>query len=231
MALTDNSDTVFVADTILIQAGDSFNGLGGTDYITIGINSSADVDFSAASFFSCERIQFSNGFATSQATFAAGQFGSGKVELTSVFTGTSTGMQGVVINLAMAGTFNASDFSFSRWTSGTDIFILAGSTGNEMIVGSIQSGWIRGGAGNDSFSGGRGKDTIDAGKFDDYMIGFAGVDFCVTFTAVFTSTAASTIESIISFAIGSGTIFAFVNSVDIITDFAVGTDILSGRNT
>jgi Ca2+-binding RTX toxin-like protein len=195
--LSTDNDTVTVTATNQIQTADTFSGGAGTDTIAIGaVGAGVSVDLSAAAtngsagFLSFEAIQFLNTSGTSTATLAAGQFGSGKIELTSSFIGTAS-TQGVVINLAAAGSFDASGFTFSTWTSGTDTFSLNGSTGTETIVGSSQSDSISGAAGNDTLSGGDGNDTIDGGTGNDRMSGGAGVDVFITSAAGGSSTAAS----------------------------------------
>ena len=239
---TDNpvltgTDTVTVTNTTQIQAADTFSGGAGTDTIAIGVvDAGVSVDLSAAAtngsagFLSFEAIQFLNTSGTSTATFAAGQFGSGKIELTSSFIGTASS-QGVAINLASAGSFDASTFSFTTWSSGTDSFTLAGSTGSETIVGSSQADSIIGAAGNDNLSGGDGNDTIDGGTGNDRMSGGAGVDVFITSATAGSSTAASS-SNFGGANVGGSSIdnLIFDNGVDIITDFVVGTDILSGRS-
>ena len=234
--LSTGADTVTVTNTTQINAADIFNGGAGTDTIEIGVvgagvsvNLSAAASNGSAGFLSFETIQFLNTSGTSTATFAAGQFGSGKIELTSSFIGTASS-QGVAINLAAAGSFDASGFTFSTWTSGTDTFSLNGSTGTETIVGSSQADSISGAADNDSLSGGDGNDTIDGGTGNDRMSGGAGVDFFITSAVGGSSTAASS-NSLSATISGSVDNLIFDNGVDIITDFVVGTDILSGRNT
>jgi hypothetical protein len=235
--LNTGNDTVTVEATNQIQAADTFSGGAGTDTIAIGaVGAGVSVDLSAAAsngsagFLSFEAIQFLNTSGTSTATFAAGQFGSGKIELTSSFIGTASS-QGVAINLAAAGSFDASGFTFSTWSSGTDTFTLAGSTGSETIVGSSQADSISGAAGNDSLSGGTGNDTIDGGNGNDRMSGGAGVDFFITSAAGGSSTAATSNSLAATISGSSVDNLIFDNGVDIITDFVVGTDILSGRNT
>ena len=235
--LSTGADTVTVTNTTQINSTDIFNGGAGTDTIVIGVlDAGVSVALSAAAtngsagFLSFEAIQFLNTSGTSTATFAAGQFGSGKIELTSSFIGTASS-QGVAINLAAAGSFDASGFSFTTWTSGTDSFSLNGSTGTETIVGSSQADSIIGAAGNDNLSGGNGNDTIDGGTGNDRMSGGAGVDFFIT-SAVGGSSTAATSNSLAATISGSSVDnLIFDNGVDIITDFVVGTDILSGRNT
>ena len=237
--LSTDTDTVTVTATTQIQAADTFSGGTGTDTIAIGaVGAGVSVDLSAAAtngsagFLSFEAIQFLNTSGTSTATLAAGQFGSGKIELTSSFIGTASS-QGVVINLAAAGSFDASGFTFSTWTSGTDSFSLNGSTGTETIGGSSQADSISGAAGNDTLSGGDGNDTIDGGTGNDRMSGGAGVDVFITSAAGGTSTVATSSN------FGGANVGAFASdnlifnggAVDVITDFTVGTDILSGRNT
>jgi VCBS repeat-containing protein len=235
--LSTGADTVTVEATNQIQTADTFSGGAGTDTIAIGaVGAGVSVDLSAAAsngsagFLSFEAIQFLNTSGTSTATFAAEQFGSGKIELTSSFIGTASS-QGVAINLAAAGSFDASGFTFSTWTSGTDSFSLNGSTGTETIVGSSQADSISGAAGNDTLSGGTGNDIIDGGNGNDRMSGGAGVDFFITSAAGGSSTAATSNSLAATISGSSVDNLIFDNGVDIITDFVVGTDILSGHNT
>jgi hypothetical protein len=243
-ALSTDNDTVTVTDTTQIQAADTFSGGAGTDTIAIGVvGAGVSVDLSAAAsdgsagFLSFEAIQFLNTSGTSTATFAAEQFGSGKIELTSSFTGTDS-TQGVVINLAAAGSIDASLFIINSWSNAADSFTFAGSIGNDTIVGTGAADSISGASGNDNLfgsngpdtiNGGDGDDTIDGAKGNDILTGGAGVDFFITSAIAGSSTVAT--GNTLASTITSGNTLTFANGVDIITDFAVGTDILRNRNT
>src|SRR6185369_10538780 len=107
-----------------------------------------------------EGIRFVDTFGTIVATFAAAQFGSGKISLTSTVTGESR-TQGLIINLAPGDSLDLSGLSFSGWTSGADTLVIHGSTAGETIVGSSQSDTIStGGGGIDVLTGGGGLDTF-----------------------------------------------------------------------
>ena len=70
-------------------------------------------------FINIEGIKFVDTSGTITATFAAAQFGSGKISTTSTITG-DTGTQVLVINLAPGESLDLSGLSFSGWTDGTD---------------------------------------------------------------------------------------------------------------
>ena len=111
-------------------------------------------------FINIEGIKFVDTSGTITATFAAAQFGAGKISMTSTITG-DTGTQILIINLAPGESLDLSGLSFSDWTDGTDKIDIIGSTGAETIVGTSQSDTIfTGGGGTDVLTGGGGLDTF-----------------------------------------------------------------------
>ena len=122
-------------------------------------------------FINIEDIKFVDTSGTITATFAAAQFGSGKISTTSTITG-DTGTQALIINLAPGESLDLSGLSFSGWTNGVDTIDINGSTGAETIVGTSQSDVIfSGGGGGDTMTGGGGVDAFRVSS-DDAVLEF-----------------------------------------------------------
>ena len=187
---SSGADTITVGDNVsarvLAGAGDdtlvytgatvaptaSNDGGTGTDTLEVPQNT----DFSGAAsdgvdgFINIEGIEFVDTTGTIVATFAAAQFGLGKISLTSTITG-DTRTQVLVINLSPGESLDLSGFSFSNWTSGADTIIINGSTGGETIVGTSQSDIIvSGGGGFDILTGGGGLDTFRFSAADAALV-------------------------------------------------------------
>jgi hypothetical protein len=131
---TSSNDTFSLSAANLINSGDSFNGSGGTDKIeTI----SASIDFSSALLSNFEQISINGNFT---ATFSSSQFGAGLINLGTLDGDGST--NNLIINVVANGSFNASTWSLSGWSSGTDTFTINASSGTETITpnaGTIQA--------------------------------------------------------------------------------------------
>ncbi|MCW5735268.1 MAG: DUF4347 domain-containing protein [Enhydrobacter sp.] len=206
--LTTGNDTVIV-NPLTIQATDRFDGGLGIDAIQIGVAGSMDVNLSAAAsdgvngFLSFEELRFVNegGFTLQTATFAAAQFGEGKISTASTIVATGQ-RQGVTVKLSPNDSLDLSGLKFSGWTSGTDTFTINGSTGAETIVGTSQKDRIStGGGGADTIAGGGGLDTF----------------------------ALSATDNTLAFGVGTGT-DGSVSGYDTIADFAPGKTAATGES-
>src|SRR5689334_8659248 len=124
---TVNADT-FIFPTGTVQAGDIFNGGAGTDTIQVGSTTAGvTIDFSVATLTSFEALKFNNSSGTSTATFSSAQLGT-----TLAITGVSGSTQNLIVNMASAGTYDTSAWTFTTWSSvGTDTLTINGSTGND----------------------------------------------------------------------------------------------------
>jgi hypothetical protein len=163
----DNSnETVTFNASNQAQSTDSFNAGAGTDTIKI---QSASIDLSSVSFSNFEVVSI-NGNNT--ATFSSSQFGPGLINL-----GTLDGngsVNNLVINVASDGSFNASSWTFSGWSSGEGTFTINGGTGNESITPNGGTNTtINAGAGNDSMYPFRGR---DGGSMNPPLSGIAPSD-------------------------------------------------------
>jgi Ca2+-binding RTX toxin-like protein len=190
----DGSDT-YVFATGDVVAGEIINdtGTAGTD--TLRLNSS--VDFSSATTISGIEVLAFTGDAQT-ATFDAGQLP------TNLFITGASGTQNLVINDATFF-FSASAWTFSGWAAGTDTVAINGTSGDDVIGGTMQADTITGGAGHDIFIEGFpgpsfGQDTItdfnpsedvilfDPSLFANYMAVFdataqVGSDTVITYDA------------------------------------------------
>lgn len=108
---------------------------------------------------------------------------------------------------------------------------ILGGSNNDSLIGGAAADTITGGAGNDSITGAAGADTIDGGAGidsivngagNDKMTGGAGAD---TYTVIGVATN-STVASAHTLAnpIANTNTITFGSGVDVITDFASGTD-------
>jgi hypothetical protein len=167
----DNSnETVTFNASNQAQSTDSFSAGGGTDTIKI---QSASIDLSGVTFSNFEVISI-NGNNT--ATFSSSQFGTGLINLGTLDGDGST--NNLIINVATNGSFNASAWGLSGWSSGTDTFTINANSGNETITPNASTNTtINAGAGNDSIiltsltsaiahtiDGGLGSDTLNIGS-------------------------------------------------------------------
>ena len=167
-------DRFVVTDSNQVSATDRYDGGAGNDVLQIGTASAGtSIDLSAAAsdgvdgFISIEAITFVNTSGTSTATLGSAQLGTGKISNAAVITGT-TSTQAIAINAAVGGSVDLSGWTFSGWTSGTDMISITGSTGAEILVGSSQIDRFVVTDGNqvsaaDRYSGGAGNDVIQVG--------------------------------------------------------------------
>jgi len=184
---TSTADTINVTNTNQVQAADTVNGGGGTDTLNItgSVNLTAATADGSAGFLNIEQLTLG---ATTTATFNANQFGIGKIGTTSdtaptlTVQGTTGSGQFLVIN--NASNFSAQNFTYGgNWSSsGSDELWINGTTGNDTLTGSNNSGGdggydsISGGDGNDSISGLSDDDTLVGGNGNDSLVGGSGAD-------------------------------------------------------
>jgi len=161
------NDTLIVSNTTQVQITDRYDGGADNDALQIGVaGAGTSISFTAAAangtdgFVNIEGITFVNTSGSSVATFNATQFGAGKISSTSTITGTAS-TQTFAVTLPVAGSFDLSGFTFSNWTSGTDVISVTGSTGADTIVGSGLVDTLTGGAGADALTGGAGLDIYN----------------------------------------------------------------------
>ena len=215
-----------------MSAADRYSGGAGNDVIQVGVAGvGTSIDLGAAAsdgvngFLSVEGITFVNTSGTSTATFAAAQFGTGKIATATAITGTAAD-QALAINVASGGSIDLSTWTFTTWTSGTDTITLTGSTGTEVLVGSTQidrfvvsdSNQV---SATDRYNGGTGNDIL--------QIGVAGVG-----TSIDLGTAAAdgvngflSIEGI-AFVNTSGTSSATLNATQIGTGKIAAASAITG---
>ena len=158
------NDTLIVSNTTQVQVTDRYDGGADNDALQIGLTGAGtSINLTAAAtngidgFVGIEGITFVNTSGTSTATFNSTQFGAGKISTTSTITGTAS-TQTFAVTLPSAGSFDLSGFTFSNWTSGTDVISVTGSAGADTIVGSGLVDTLTGAAGADTLTGGGGLD-------------------------------------------------------------------------
>ncbi|NJM29613.1 MAG: DUF4347 domain-containing protein [Rhizobiales bacterium] len=173
------TDTLSVSSTAAIQAADFFDGGDGSDAIVIAAAAGASIDLSGAGtspttgFHNYESLSFNNSSGTSAVTLDADQFGAGLIAANLAVSGTSA-TQSVIVN--NAANFSAASWTFSTWTSGTDLLTINGTLLDDMITGSSESDEIFGDAGNDTLDGGAGADVMLGGDGDDTYVVDAASD-------------------------------------------------------
>src|SRR5262245_44361678 len=156
---TAGTDTVTVSNTNQIQSGDFFDGAGGADAIVISGSTGVSVNLSGAGtgastgFHNYEGLTFNNTSGTSMATLSSAQFGSTLISNSLTVTG-AAGTQAVVVNIPAAGSFDASGWTFTSWTAGTDTITINGSSGTDTVTGSSQNDTLNGNGGADTLNGG-----------------------------------------------------------------------------
>jgi VCBS repeat-containing protein len=131
-----------------IQIGNGGNG------ITIDLGKATLVaPFVPATFLNIEALAFTNTAGTSVAKLLAEQFGAGVISNSLAVSGILGSNQAINITildaLGTGGTFDASAWTFTNWTSGTDVIDIKGSAGNDIITGSTAADLIDAGTGDD----------------------------------------------------------------------------------
>jgi Ca2+-binding RTX toxin-like protein len=163
-----------------IEAGESINGLGGTDSIAVGSNETGpSYDFSVATLAGIERLFMNSGPAGSATvTLAGDQIGLGGIIqiIDSALLANALIITGSLVDL--------SPVLFTNWTSGVDTLTINGTVGLDNLVGSNQADTINGGGNADSMAGGAGSDTyfVDhAGDLvDESPVGSDGTDLVIS---------------------------------------------------
>lgn len=162
-----------------IEAGESINGLGGTDSIAVLSTATGEsYDFSLASVI-VERLFMNSGSAGSATvTLAGDQIGLGGI-IQIIDSPALTNALIVVGSLV-----DLSTVTFTNWTSGVDTLTINGTAGSDDLIGSIQPDTINGGGNADSMAGGAGSDTyfVDhAGALvDESPVGSDGTDLVIS---------------------------------------------------
>jgi len=163
-----------------IEAGESINGLGGTDSIAVGSNETGpSYDFSVATLAGIERLFMNSGPVGSATVNLAGdQIGLGGIIqiIDSALLTNTLIVTGSLVDL--------SPVLFNNWTSGVDTLTINGTAGLDNLVGSNQSDTINGGGNADSMAGGAGSDTYFVDSLGDLVdespVGSDGTDVVIS---------------------------------------------------
>jgi Ca2+-binding RTX toxin-like protein len=156
-----------------------------------------------------EQVQFDNVLAT--LTLNSQQVASG-LAINASFTGHGTGAGAVVVNMLESDPLGATAFTFAPDVS----FRVNGSSGDDIIKGPLTLGSILNGAGGADFiRGGNLVDTINSGDGNDKIMALGGADRITG--------GAGADQFRFFFAADSGV----GGAADWITDFAIGSDLLS----
>jgi len=139
-----------------------------------GVGSGSDLQGSSS--LGIEQIVITSG---ATATFAAEQLNGNSLTINATSTAAAT------ITVNVTDTANLSTLTFTdldaggaldAFTTGTDVFNVAGDSADNTITGPTIAASITGGAGADTITGGAGADTIDGGAGIDSLTGGAGSD-------------------------------------------------------
>ncbi|MBK8817057.1 MAG: cadherin-like domain-containing protein [Methylococcaceae bacterium] len=148
----------------IVRSQDSIDGGAGFDIVQIGVaGNGVTIDLGKASlvapvappalFFNIEGLSFGNTAGTGTAKMLAEQFGPGLFTNNLAVTGVAGSNQAINITFLDAagtgGSFDASLWTFTNWTSVTDIIDIQGSLENDVITGSIMADIIDGNSGDD----------------------------------------------------------------------------------
>ena len=146
---------------------DSIDGGAGFDTIQAGAaGNGVTIDFGKASlvapvappalFFNIEGLSFGNTAGTGTAKLLAEQFGAGLISEALAVTGVLGSAQAINISFldaqATGGTFDASGWTFTNWTPGTDTITILGSAEADVITGTTAADHIDGNTGNDTIN-------------------------------------------------------------------------------
>lgn len=165
-----------------IEAGESINGLGGSDSIQVLSTATGEsYDFSLALVAGIENLVMAHGPAgggSATVTLAGDQFGLGGI--TAIFDAPALTNALIVVGSLV----DLSTVTFTNWTSGDDTLTINGTAGSDDLIGSIQPDTINGGGNGDSMAGGAGSDTyfVDhAGDLvDESPVGSDGTDLVIS---------------------------------------------------
>jgi len=163
-----------------IEAGESINGLGGTDSISVGSSETGpSYDFSVATLAGIERLFMNSGPVGSATVNLAGdQIGLGGIIqiIDSALLTNTLIVTGSLVDL--------SPVLFNNWTSGVDTLTINGTAGLDNLVGSNQADTINGGGNADSMAGGAGSDTYFVDSLGDLVdespVGSDGTDVVIS---------------------------------------------------
>lgn len=157
----DGADTVTVTTQSQLNAGDTFIGGAGVDTIIVGALGGVTLDFTAVGlsggFYDYEGVTFGNSSGTSNAFFAANQFGAGYISNALHVTGVNGSIQKVFVE--GAHNVSAAHWKFTNWEA-TDFVFINGIQANDVLIGSRGSDVISGNSGADIIRGGPGQDTL-----------------------------------------------------------------------
>ena len=140
-----------------IEAGESINGLGGSNSIVVfSTATGTSYDFSPALVTGIETLFMNHGPAgggSATVTLAGDQIGLGGI--TAIFDALALTNALIVVGSLV----DLSTVTFTNWTSGVDTLTINGTAGLDNLVGSIQPDTINGGGNANSMAGGAGSDT------------------------------------------------------------------------
>ncbi len=184
------NNTLYLQFQKNIQTADYFDGGAGTDKIQIRSSMAGQENFDVrgVEFRSFEQLSFypMGGMdMPGQVIFSSDQFGvdgSGNALISEslhvIASGYSSDDYQKIRVYLVAGesAFDASDWTFSGWTSGSDTIALYGSAGANHIVGSDMADVLSGGYGNDLLEGGGGSDRLIGGYGADDLTGAGARD-------------------------------------------------------
>lgn len=176
---TSGQDSITFTKSSQAQAADYFDGGDSNDTIQISGPNGVNINLGvigvsgSAGFHDYETLSFDNATGTSTVKLNAAQFGTGLIAQGLDVQG-STGVQEIVI--LGAQDFSARKWTFTNWTSGTDLLTIFGTAGADRLTGSDLGSTLEGGDGNDVLTGGAGADILRGGNGDDVLVGGGGLD-------------------------------------------------------
>jgi Ca2+-binding RTX toxin-like protein len=165
-----------------IEAGESINGLGGSDSIVVfSTATGTSYDFSPALVTGIETLFMNHGPAgggSATVTLAGDQIGLGGI--TAIFDALALTNALIVVGSLV----DLSTVTFTNWTPGVDTLTINGTAGLDDLVGSIQPDTINGGGNADSMAGGAGSDTYLVDSLGDLVdespFGSDGTDLVIS---------------------------------------------------
>lgn len=130
-------------------------------------------DFTLETIGAAHGISFLPGGST--ASFASSQFGPVLISNGALIEG-SYDEDRLEIHLGAGAVFSAKGFDFASWTDGADELVFLGTTGAEVLTGSVRDDIVEMGSGDDTVMGLDGDDWIDGGAGRDRLRGGLGAD-------------------------------------------------------
>lgn len=125
-------------------------------------------DYSAHAQHNIDAIQFAAA-KNATATFAAEQFGAGKIAADGAIIG-DTHDNTLKITIGSSHAFDGSALTFESWNANKDAIVITGTSAPETIVGTVRADTISGGTGNNHVTGGGGGDLLKSGANTDTFI-------------------------------------------------------------